>query len=346
MIGFEFLRPHLMWLPIWAVLVVLLGFYGLRRRQASLMQLVDRSQLQRFVPGFSRTRSAMRVLFAALGILFLAFAALGPVRGHTWREVRSRGLDIVCCIDTSRSMLTQDLRPSRLERAKREVRGLLDRLRGDRVALIAFSGDAREIAPLTHDRVTLTGLLGYVSPRDNQMGGTNLAAAITQALSLFDERNGAHEAICLLTDGEDLEGRGLELAREAADRGIRIYVVGIGTEGGGKIPVVRDGAAQFVRDPDGNEVVSRLDGSSLKALAESTGGAYLSAEASPTPLEDLYRARISKLEGRDLEGGKRQIPHDRFQWALVLGITCMLIESGLRERRFSDQRLAQKGIAA
>jgi len=334
-IGFEILRPQLIWLPLSAALVLLLGLYGLRRRRASLDLLVDRVQRQRFVPDFSSTRALLRVVFAATGLLFLSLAALGPVRGHTWREVRSLGLDIVCCIDTSRSMLAQDLRPSRIERAKREVRGLLDRLRGDRVALIAFSGDAREIAPLTSDRTTLSGLLDYVSPRDNQMGGTDLAAAIESALELFGERSGSHEAICLLTDGEDLEGRALELANLAAERGIRIYVVGVGTQAGGKIPLVRDGQAEFLRDPEGNEVVTRLEGESLRRLAEETGGAYLSAEASPTPLEELYRARISKLEGRDLEGGKRRIPHDRYQWALALGLACMLAEVGLRERRFS-----------
>lgn len=345
MIGFDFLRPQLLWLAVWALLILFLGIYGLRRRQQSLERLVDVRHLHRFAPGFSRTGVLLRVLLATLGILLLAIAALGPVRGYTWREVQSRGLDIVCCIDTSRSMLAEDLRPSRLERAKREVRGLLDRLKGDRVAVIAFSGDAREIAPLTHDRVTLAGLLSHVSPRDNRMGGTNLAAALTQALALFDGRSGAHEAICLLTDGEDLEGRGFELAREAASRGIRIFVVGVGTQGGGKIPILHDGKAEFLRDPGGAEVVSKLEDASLRTLAESTGGAYLSAEGSPTPLEDLYGARISKLEGRNLQGGKRRVPHDRYQWALVLGVVCMLAEAGLRERRFSDRGLFRRRLA-
>ncbi len=339
MIGFDFQRPQWLWLTLFALVILALGFFSLTRRRQALARLVVASQLGRFLPGFSRNRAVTRVMLAAGATFFLAVSVVGPVRGYTFQPVSSRGLDLVVCIDTSRSMLAQDLRPSRLERARREVAGLLDRLRGDRVALIAFSGDAREIAPLTHDRTTLLGLLDFVSPEDNQLGGTDLSAALSQALSLFDGRTGSHEAICLLTDGEDLEGRAAELAAAAAEAGIRVYIVGIGTEGGGKIPTVGpDGRGGFLTGPDGAEVVTRLDGTTLERLAQTTGGYYLSTEQSPTPLEDLYSARISKLEGRDLEGGKRRIPHDRFQWTLVLAVLCMGAEVGLRERRLGAER--------
>jgi Ca-activated chloride channel family protein len=237
------------------------------------------------------------------------------------------------CLDTSRSMLAQDLRPSRLERAKREVVGLLDLLRGDRVALVAFSGDARDVAPLTRDKGTLAGLLAHVSPDDNREGGTDLAAAIEHALALFDGRTGAHEAIVLLTDGEDLAGEGAKQAEEARKRGIRIFVVGVGTEAGGKIPVMEGGKAAFLRDPDGNEVVTKLERASLERLARSTGGEFLSAEQSPTPLEDLYRARVARIEGREIESGERRVPYDRYQWPLALGLLCLLAELGLGDRR-------------
>lgn len=334
MTGVELLRPGLIGLALVAGLVLVAGLWGLARRRAEVARLVARRQLTRFLPGRAPGRAWARLSLATVALLLLAVSAAGPVRGYTEQEVARRGLDLVLCIDTSRSMLARDLRPSRLERAKREVLGLLEHLRGDRVALIAFSGDAREIAPLTHDRATLAGLLEFVRTEDNRRGGTNLAAAIERGLALFDGRTGAHEAIVLLTDGEDLEGRALELARTAAERSIRVYVVGIGTEGGGKIPVVgADGRETFLDGPDGEEVVSRLEDSSLRELARITGGEYLSAESSPTPLEDLYRERISRLEGRDIEGGRRRIPHDRYQWTLVLALACMLVEAGMRERR-------------
>jgi len=333
MIPFEFLRPEMGLLFLVALLVLGAGLFGFARRHRQLNRLVDSGRRERFLPGISRTRPYLRLGLAVGALAFLTFGATGPVRGFSMRNTSRRGIDLVICIDTSRSMLARDLKPSRLERALREVRGLLERVGGDRVALVAFSGDTREISPLTHDKHTLAALLKHVRPEDNRMGGTDLAAAMQHGLGLFDGRTGASEAIVLLTDGEDLEGRAAEVAEEAAEQGIRVFVVGIGTEGGGKIPVrLRDGREGFLRGPDGEEVVSRLDSSSLERLTDLTGGAYLSVENSPTPLEDLYRARISQLEGRDLAQGQRRVPYDRFQWSLALALICMLLETGIRDR--------------
>jgi Ca-activated chloride channel family protein len=282
------------------------------------------------VPGCSRGVATARLALAASASLFLALALVGPVRGYSLREVERKGLDLVICLDTSRSMLVEDLRPNRLERAKREILGLLEKLEGDRVAILAFAGDVRRVAPLTHDRHTLGSFISTLSPRDNLVGGTNLGAALEAALELFDGRTGSHEAVVLLTDGEDLEGKGLEVAEDAAERGIRVYLVGMGTEAGGKIT---DGAAGFVRDEAGEEVVSILDGSTLEKIAEKTGGAYLSAARSALPLEELHDKRMSQLEARALWAGRERIPHDRYQWPLVLAFLCMLIEVILRERR-------------
>jgi len=332
-IPFEFLRPGMGLLVVLSCLVLLAGLRAAALRRQTLRSLGGQARSAHFLPGLSATRPHLRLGLAVLALALLAFAASGPVRGFTMRTSSRRGIDLVVCIDTSRSMLARDLRPSRLERALREVRGLLDGIHGDRLALVAFSGDTREVSPLTHDRHTLAALLDFVRPEDNRRGGTDLAAAIKHGLTLFDGRTGASEAIVLLTDGEDLEGRAAEVAETAAERGIRVFVVGIGTEGGGKIPVtLRDGSQGFLRGPDGQEVISKLDGTSLEHLADLTGGAYLSVENSPTPLLDLFKARISKLEGRDLQEGQRRVPFDRFQWPLALALACMFVEMGIRDR--------------
>jgi len=329
-LGFSWLRPaDLAWLLLAPVLVGF-GLWSLRARRRSLGRLVDARHLERFAPRRSRLVHLARVLLAVAATFFLALSLVGPVRGYSLREVERKGLDLVVCLDTSRSMLVEDLRPNRLERAKREIQGLLEKLEGDRVAVLAFAGDVRRVAPLTHDRHTLSAFVSTLSPRDNLVGGTNLGAALEAALELFDGRTGSHEAVVLLTDGEDLEGRGLEVARTAAERGIRVYVVGMGTEGGGKIS---DGVAGFVRDEAGDEVVSALDGTTLEAISDETGGAYLSAARSALPLEELYDKRMSQLEARALWAGRERIPHDRYQWPLVLAFACMLIEVSLRERR-------------
>lgn len=341
-LGFEVLRGEAAPWILGAPLVLALGLWGLRARLRTLRRMVAERHLARFVSGHSWNRAVARVLLASLAALLLGVASIGPVRGYTLREVRRKGLDIVVCVDTSRSMLVKDLKPDRLERAKREVIGLLDRLEGDRSALIAFAGDVRNVAPLTHDRETLKHFVSTLSTEENLVGGTNLGAALEYALELFDGRTGAHEAIVLLTDGEDLEGRGREVARQAAERGIRVYVVGMGTGEGGKIA---DGAQGFVRDETGREVISALDGSTLTEIAEVTGGAYQSAEQSAFPLEELYAKRISRLETRELWAGKERVPHDRFQWPLALALGCMLAEASLRERRPAAARADRGGRA-
>lgn len=334
LLGFELIRPEqAAWLAASAAMLAL-GLWSLRARGIERTKLVAPRHVARFLPGFSGLRATARVVLAAAGLGLLAFALAGPVRGHTEREVRRKGLDLVVCIDTSRSMLVRDLRPDRLTRAKREVIGLIERLRGDRLALVAFAGEARDVSPLTHDRTTLRALLEDVSPEENTKGGTDLGTALLHALELFDGRSGAHEAIVMLTDGEDLEGRGLEVARTAAERGIRIYVVGMATEAGGKIPQVDEaGRETFVSDDEGREVVSALSDASLREIAGVTGGEYLAATSSPTPLEELYDLRIARIEGRELEGAVEYVPHDRFQWFLVAAFACMVVEGALRERR-------------
>jgi len=334
--GLEWLRPA-WWPALLALPLVLLACLWVRqRRRAALAAACDARFAERLGAEVDARTPARRALLGGLAALGLALALLGPARGATTRTVELRGLDIVVCLDTSRSMLARDLRPDRLGRARREIEGLLEVLREDRVALLAFSGDARQVAPLTRDRQALRGLLASVDPLDNRVGGTNLGGAIESALQLFDGRSGAHEAIVLLTDGEDLEGRGAAAAEEARARGIRIYVVGLGSAEGSKIPLpIDEGTEGFLRDRGGQEVVSALQDESLRRIASLTEGAYLSTSESPTPLEDLYRARLARLDGRASQGGVQRVPHDRYQVPLALGALALALElaSSARARR-------------
>ncbi|MFT5830051.1 MAG: hypothetical protein ACI9D0_000629, partial [Bacteroidia bacterium] len=334
LLGFDFQRGHL-W-PLFGVVLTLflLGLFILNMRKSGRARLADEPLLRKIGLSFSANRARLRLGLEAGAGGLVVLALLGPVRGYTEVPALRKGLDIVVCIDTSRSMLARDLSPDRLQRARREVRGLVEQLSGDRVALIAFAGDAREIAPLTRDSKALLSFLDGVSPDDNRLGGTSIGAALERALGFFDGRTGAHEAIVLLTDGEDLEGEGLAVAKRAAEQNIGIYVVGMGTEQGGKIPVVgSNGTESFLRGPDGAEVVTRLDRNSLADLAAVSGGAFLTTSDSPTPLEEIYEKRIGQLDRRSLGGVGQRVPHDRFQWALVPGIALALLALGLRERR-------------
>ena len=180
-LGFSLLRPEsLVWL-LGAPLLFALGWWGLATRRRDLRRMVAPRHFAKFAPRASHLIAAARVFLAGAAALFLGLAVLGPVRGYSLRDVERKGLDLVVCLDTSRSMLVEDLRPSRLERAKREITGLLQKLKGDRVAVLAFAGDVRRVAPLTHDRSTLTAFISTLSPKDNMLGGTTAFQSVPGA---------------------------------------------------------------------------------------------------------------------------------------------------------------------
>ncbi|MHC4262095.1 MAG: vWA domain-containing protein [Planctomycetota bacterium] len=342
----DWLRGEYALLALLALPLVLLGLaalWGSRRTLASALSPMMRA---RAGVESSSSRRVTRVGLAAGAVCMLALALAGPVLGYLERPVVERGLDVVLCIDTSRSMLARDVRPSRLERAQREVEGLVTTQPGNRFAIVAFSGDARQVAPLTADRKALVELLGRVDVRDNRLGGTDLGAALERSLDLLDENLGSSSAIVLITDGEDLSGRGREVAARASADGVRVYVVGVGTSDGGKIPTVGpDGVERFLVGPDGQEVQTRLESETLRALAESTGGEYLSTESSATPLEALFTERILDLERRERSDGLERVPRDRYQWPLAVALVLALAEGALRERRTGTAK-ARRAVGA
>lgn len=323
-----------------ALVCVLVSLWARRSRRRRLEKLAPEPHLLRWVGPLGSGRASL--VLGSLGLGFAALALVGPVLGHVERAVERRGVDLVVCLDASRSMLARDERPDRLSRAKREIAGLLENLQGDRVALIAFSGEAQRIAPLTGDRLALEQLLDTVDPEDFQVGGTDLGRALEMALELFDGRTGSHEAVVLVTDGEDLEGRAAEVAEQAGQAGIRVYVVGVGTREGGKIPTVdARGRESFARDAEGAEVVTRLETETLERLARASGGEFLSTESSPTPLEELYRRRIANMEGRGFEGGIERLPLDRYQWPLAAAVLLLGLSYLVGLRRSERRRGAR-----
>ncbi|MEM8713388.1 MAG: VWA domain-containing protein, partial [Planctomycetota bacterium] len=316
------------------------GLWALRRRLRALAVIAEPRHLSRLFPGLRvsgddplrslRRGAILRAVLGATATAFLVAAVLGPVRGFALVPVQSQQVDIVVALDTSRSMMVEDVSPNRLDRAKAEIGALLDVMKGERLALVGFAGLARDVTPLTRDLDTARYFLERMNPDDNRKGGTDIGAALSLALERFEDASGANEAVILVTDGEDLTGEGLSAAERAAERGIAVHVLGMGTELGGKIP---DGEGGFVVDPesaDRLDVISKLAPASLKAIADVSGGIYLEAKGRVLPLEELYERGIASLEGRDIIDGKERIPMDRFQWPLGLALVVLLVEASLR----------------
>ncbi len=355
--GFEILRPELAAVLAAGLVPLALCLWELPGRIRALRLVAEPRHLRRVFPGLAgagddalgwiRRRAWSRAGLVATGMALVGLAWMGPTRGFALVPVEQRRIDVVVALDTSRSMLVEDVEPSRLERAKVEIGALLDAMTGERVSLVAFAGSARDVAPLTADLNTVRYFLDGLSPEDNRRGGTDLGAALKLALERFDGESGSSEAIILVTDGEDLTGEGLAAAEVARDRGVRVHVLGMGTAGGGKVP---DGEGGFVVDPDattgGGEVVSQLRSESLRAIADATGGIYLEARGRVLPLEELHRRAIATMEGRDIVDGKERVPRDRYQWPLVLGLALLVLEgAALDARRGRAAGLSKRGPA-
>ena len=280
-------------------------------------------------PGRTRVR---RALFAA-ALLCALLAVLQPVWGDSVRKLEQRGVDVVVCLDVSRSMLARDVAPDRLRAARREVAALVDHARGDRFALIAFAGDARLVVPLTSDAESFTALLGGADPLTIARGVTDLGAALDVALAALGGATGDHETILLLTDGADEEGRGLRAAERCRDRNVTVHCAGFGTARGSKIAIAGEGGETFLRDRSGREVVSALEPASLRRIAETTGGAYTDGGATPGALVRLYDDEIAKVARKAFEEAERRERPNRYQWPLALAFGLWIADAGLGDRR-------------
>jgi Ca-activated chloride channel family protein len=302
-----------------------LASFGLRRKGASST--------------LSRIRRVLKRSLLVAGALLGCAALARPQWGARWQETHRRGLDLLFALDASKSMLAPDVKPDRLTRAKLAIRDLLAKFDGNRVGLVAFSGEAFLQCPLTLDRGIFAESLDAIDTNTISRGGTDVGRAIDVARAALHNQPANRKLLVLLTDGEDLAGHALQEARLAAADGIHIYTIGIGTPAGELIPLA-DEPGQFVHDEKGGFVRSQLDDSTLQAIAHVTGGEYRRLGTDSRGLEALYQDVLAKLPRDELTSRMRRVPIERFQWPLGAAILCFAIEPLLGERR--RQRLAEE----
>jgi Ca-activated chloride channel homolog len=318
---------HLLWLlPILVVGLVL----SARQRARALSQVAEPQLLARLIgrphPGVRFFKAVFTL--AALTLMFVALA--GPRWGSHYQEVQQKGVDIMVAVDVSPSMQVADVKPSRLERAEREVLDFLRVVNGDRVGLVAFSGAAFVQCPLTLDYAALEMFLDQLDPGLVPVPGTDLGAAIDQAVGAFDFKTETDKVILLITDGEDNEGKGREAAEKARNKDVKIYIFGIGETGGGPVP---ESGGGFAKDESGKMVLSKLDEAGLEAIAVATGGTYVRAVAGDLDLDMLYFVGIkSHTTASALKSGKIKVFEERFAGFIAAALILLLLEGLLRER--------------
>jgi len=317
----HFAEPRWLWAGALVCLALTaLLFRAAHRRRAAVAWLAG----TRAVTSLSAGRRGLKGALLVLGTAALFAALARPQAGFRWEETPSRGIDLMFAVDTSKSMLATDLRPDRLTRAKLAVRDLVRAMPGERFGLIAFAGDAFVQAPMTTDASVFEESLDALDTSIIPRGGTDLASAIRTATVAMSSEPDRHKVLILLSDGEDLAGQARAAAAEAARQGLVIHTVGVGTAAG-EVIAARDEAGQPVR--------SRLDETTLAAVARATGGAYVALGPSGGGLQRLLRSELAKLPRSTIAERRRKVYTERFQIPLAVALGCLLAELVIGERR-------------
>jgi len=293
---------------------------------------------ERLLPDLARTvdRRRRNVRFALIFLgLALAVAALAKPRwGYTYEDAKRKGLDLILAADTSRSMLSNDVLPNRLQRVKLAMQDLINELQGDRVGLVAFAGRAFLQAPLTIDYDAAVEAINDLDTNTIPEGGTNISDAVDLAVHTFGKSAIGNRAVIIFTDGEELSGDAVKTAKAAADAGVRIFAVGVGTPEGSLIPLSGEGGGTaFVKDSKGQVVKSKLDEKRLKEIAESTGGFYLHLEDGPRTMKQLFAEGLAKMQAGDIDARLSRRPIERYQWPLGAALFFLATGFLMRERR-------------
>jgi Ca-activated chloride channel family protein len=347
----DFAHPIWLWGLAGVPLVALAAVIGARRRRKALSSFVGTSLQATLAPGYSWRRHLAKGLLRSLAVAALFVALAGPRFGSQLVKVERQGIDVVIALDTSLSMLAEDVRPNRLERAKQEIDDVISGLDGDRVGIVAFAGEAIALCPLTVDYAAALMLVRSVDVYTISEPGSAIAEAIEAATALFDGSQVGDRAIILVTDGENQEGDPVQAARAAAEEGIRVYAIGLGNPKGELIPEHgADGSITgYKKDARGETVLSRLDEKTLEAVASASGGKYLPATTEGLEIKVLYD-EISGMQKKLIKGEFIERKKERFWIPLAVALACLLLDALVStratRRRGERVRWLHTGVAA
>jgi len=319
------------------IILILFYFLAVKLRKAALERFAQKELLEELLSRLDYKKRFLKNCLVILAISLMFFALMRPQWGFHWEEVKRKGVDILIALDTSKSMLAEDVKPNRFERSKLAIKDLLRNLKGDRIGLIAFSGNAFLQCPLTLDYG------GFLLSLDNTgidtipKGGTSLTSAIKEALRSYEGGQKKYKVLIVITDGEDHEGNPVEASEEAKKEGIKIFCIGIGTKEGELIPVTDEsGQKIFLKDAQGNVIKSHLNETDLQKIALNTGGVYVKAANTEFGLNLIYKERIAGMEKRELEAKMNKHYEERFQIFLWLALFLLVVE-----RLISDKKMTK-----
>jgi Ca-activated chloride channel family protein len=314
--------------------LMLLGYFLFRAWQKkAIRRFGSPVLLERLSPDGSVFKGWLKQSFLLLGFVFLIMALVNPKLGTELETIKREGVDLVFAIDVSKSMLAEDIAPNRLEKAKRLVSETINKLGGDRIGIIAYAASAVPHLPITTDYDAAKMFLQSLNTDMLSSQGTAISEAIRMAENYFDDANQANRVLCILSDGEDHEEGGLVAAETAAEAGITIFTIALGSEKGDVIPIKRNGVtSSFKKDDQGEVVITRMNTEILENVANATGGLFLRGDNTSQVVETIADALI-QMDKQEFETKQFAKFKDQYQWFLAIGLLLICFEVFLLKRK-------------
>lgn len=318
-------------LAIPLMLLIFLWLQWWKKRAQSMFS--SSAMLQVLSPERSTFKDLLKFILLLLVIVFLTVALVNPKIGTQLETVKREGVDIVFAVDVSKSMLAEDIAPSRIEKSKRLTSEIINQLRSDRVGIIAYAARAIPQLPITTDFGAAKMFLQGLNTDMLSSQGTAIDEAIGLANGYFDDENQTNRVLCILSDGEDHGTGALEVAEKAAEQGITIFAIGVGSEKGGPIPIRKKGVVDtYKKDDQGEVVITRLQEATLRQLAEATDGLYVSGDDTQLVVETIIE-RLQQMDKQEFEAKQFVSYKDQFQWFLGIALFLLCIDLFLFERK-------------
>ncbi len=322
-------------IPLLVLIFVIVGYF----RKRAFRKFGELSLLQQLTPQMSKYKHTLKFILLMLAMTLFIVSLSNPQWGTKKEKIKRKSIDVFIALDISQSMLAQDISPSRLERAKNFCQNLVEGLKGERMGVIIFAGNAYLQMPLTTDYAAAQLFLKSANTNQAPTQGTAISEAIDLAEQSFEEDNKHHKALIIITDGENHDEETLNRAKKAKDNGLMIFTVGVGTQGGAYIPMYFAGQAGFKMDKTGNPVKTSLNPQMLSDIAEAGNGVYYNLVDGEQVINAL-KDRIEKIEKREFESRSFSEFESYFQYFLAFGLLFLLIEfiiSYRKNRWFGDK---------
>lgn len=329
---FRFAQPDMLYLLLFLPVLLVIWILGNRRRKAARQKFAAEEMMKRLSPDFSSARMTAKFFIRLFVFIFAVLTAARPQFGSRLEEVKREGVEVIIALDVSNSMLATDITPSRIERAKQAIAQLVDQLREDRIGLILFAGDAYTQIPVTNDYLSAKMFLEAAGPDAVSKQGTAIGAAINLGMRSFTPESDKSRALIIITDGENHEDDAIEAARAAAQKGIVVHTIGIGSPDGSPIPLLINGRTDYLKDRDGNTVITKLDEKGLQEIASITGGRYVRANNTSIGLNEIYND-IGRMKKSEVNTVMYTEYNEQFLVPAVMMLVLLVIDILLADRR-------------